>query len=109
MSAGAASIPLEAEWEVLGALMADNNFYRFVRGLLPADFGDPLNGLIFDEIEMAIIHGELADAVTLAPRLTEMGVMSKEDCRRYVCCATPCSGAARFPRFRVPHAQVRRS
>lgn len=78
-------IPWDAEWALLGSLLANNDSYPRVHGLSPAHFGCPLNGMIYDEIEMAIFAGEVADAPTLVPWLQEMNVMPAEECAPFLC------------------------
>lgn len=67
---------LDTERMLLGLLMADNRVYSVVRGMSPDLFAFPLHAVVFQEIDRTIQAGELADAVTLLPRLMEHSVGS---------------------------------
>jgi replicative DNA helicase len=78
---------IDAEQALLGALMANNRTYPRVRdlGLSPAHFVDPLNGVLYDELENMICDGECADAVSVLPRLLELGIWDRETWVTYLC------------------------
>ena len=56
---------MHEEQEVLGTLMVGNGYYRFLIGLRPHHFVDPLHAVIYDDIVRRIEVGEPVDAVVL--------------------------------------------
>lgn len=69
---------IEAEQQLLGAILANNERFDSVAPMLSAeDFYEPFHGRLWDAMRAAIEDGELADVITMKGRLSADPAMQK--------------------------------
>ena len=69
---------LEAEQELIGALLANNKAYEKVSDFLrPEHFSDPVHQKVFDVISRLLQKGHVANAITLKSYLEQEGTLNE--------------------------------
>src|SRR3990167_6798429 len=108
----AATMPYEAEQQVLGAVMLDNSVLpRLLARLKPADFSKSAHVLIWQGISDLYERGEPVDLITLCDTLKIRGSLEAAGSESYVSeilAATPTSSHCAYYARRIFEASVRR-
>lgn len=108
----AATMPVEAEQQVIGAAMLDNSVLpRLLARLKPADFSKAAHGHIWTAISDLAGRGEPADLLTVIDTLRLRGILDDAGGESYVSeilAATPTASHAGYYGRRVIDASIRR-
>ena len=95
---------LEAEQALLGAILANNKAFEKVSEFLkPIHFADSIHAKIFEVVSKLILHGHVADVITLKNYFEQEGTLAEVGGHKYLVkladSATPLTNAEYYAQF----------